>query len=146
VTQSIFSSTILMRIYSQIHVIVLTQVKKALCIIFKKGGDPKEIIKLEYSDVVNFHKKFYHPSNCTFISYGDMDFTEHLSLLQNNCLAEFSYQEIDSSIPFETRIKSPKDINKTFKPDLMRDIEKQAKIALVYLCNKSHDVYESFAL
>ena len=37
------------------------------------GGNPEDIINLTHSDLVNFHKKHYHPSNATFFTFGDVD-------------------------------------------------------------------------
>jgi len=48
---------------------------------FNSGGDPKAIPSLEYEDLCNFQSKYYHPSNSTFLSYGDLDFTKHLNYL-----------------------------------------------------------------
>ena len=48
---------------------------------FNSGGEPKNIPELEYKDLVEFHKKYYHPSNATFLSYGDLDFTKHLEFV-----------------------------------------------------------------
>ena len=53
---------------------------------FNSGGDPKFIPDLKYPDLVNFHRKYYHPSNCTFLSYGDLDFTKHLEFIQSEVM------------------------------------------------------------
>jgi len=37
------------------------------------GGNPLEIPKLAYNDLVEFHKKYYHPSNARIYSYGLFD-------------------------------------------------------------------------
>lgn len=50
---------------------------------FNSGGDPKFISDLEYHELVEFHSKYYHPSNATFLTYGDLDFTQHLQFIQN---------------------------------------------------------------
>jgi Zn-dependent M16 (insulinase) family peptidase len=45
---------------------------------YNSGGDPKAIPDLEYNELLDFHSKYYHPSNATFLTYGDLDFTSHL--------------------------------------------------------------------
>jgi len=50
---------------------------------FNSGGEPKSITQLEYRDLVEFHQKYYHPSNCWFLTYGDMDFTDHLQFIND---------------------------------------------------------------
>lgn len=50
---------------------------------FNSGGEPKYIPDLEYQELVDFHQKYYHPSNSQFFTYGDLDFTEHVSFVQS---------------------------------------------------------------
>ena len=42
------------------------------------GGDPEFIPDLSYLDFKEYYKQYYHPSNSTFSSYGDLDFKDHL--------------------------------------------------------------------
>lgn len=56
---------------------------------FNSGGDPKFIPDLEYQDLKNFHSKYYHPSNCTFLSYGDLDFSKHCEFIGREVLNKF---------------------------------------------------------
>ena len=39
----------------------------------ESGGDPDAIPLLTYEDFLNFHRKYYHPSNSYIYLYGDMD-------------------------------------------------------------------------
>ena len=48
---------------------------------FNSGGDPDAIPNLTYDDLKVFHSKYYHPTNATFLTYGDLDFTEHLTFI-----------------------------------------------------------------
>lgn len=46
------------------------------------GGIPADILTLTYDEVVDFHEKYYHPSNCTAYIYGNInDINAHLDLL-----------------------------------------------------------------
>ena len=36
------------------------------------GGDPKEIPRLTYEELKQFHQNYYHPSRCLFFFYGNM--------------------------------------------------------------------------
>jgi presequence protease len=64
---------------------------------FDAGGDPEEIPGLAYEDFVDFHKKFYHPSNAFIFFYGDNPEEERLEKL-SEYLDEFDKLEVDSSI------------------------------------------------
>ena len=43
---------------------------------YESGGDPKDIPTLSYQTFLNFHRKFYHPSNSYIYLYGNMDMFE----------------------------------------------------------------------
>ena len=45
----------------------------------ESGGDPECIPDLTYEQFLNFHKKYYHPSNSFLYLYGDMDVAEKLN-------------------------------------------------------------------
>jgi len=81
---------------------------------FDSGGDPVHIPELTYNAFVNFHKKYYHPSNCKIFLYGNIPTTKHLAFLQENFLSQFSRFTIPSTIPLEPRWPSPKRLEITF--------------------------------
>lgn len=56
---------------------------------FNSGGDPEHIPTLSYDAVREFHKKYYNASNATFLTYGDLDFTQHIAYLEENVLSKF---------------------------------------------------------
>lgn len=64
---------------------------------YNSGGDPIAIPKLTHDQLMDFHKK-YHPSNATFLSYGDLDFTKHIKEIEEFTLASFDKAQIDSQI------------------------------------------------
>ena len=45
----------------------------------ESGGDPEVIPELTYEQFLDFHRKYYHPSNSYIYLYGDMDMEEKLS-------------------------------------------------------------------
>lgn len=46
--------------------------------IYESGGLPDKIIDLSYEELLDFYNKCYHPSNCTAIVYGDIDYNSWL--------------------------------------------------------------------
>lgn len=71
----------------------------------ESGGNPDSIPELTYEAYLDFHSKYYHPSNSFIYMYGDMDMTERLVWLDKEYLSKYDCQEIDSEIelqePFE---------------------------------------------
>ena len=57
---------------------------------FESGGDPKAIPDLTYEGFLNFHRKYYHPSNAYFYLYGDMEPLPCLQHIQEGFLKEFT--------------------------------------------------------
>lgn len=74
---------------------------------FSSGGDPKHIPSLKYEEFLDFHKKYYHPSNSFIFLYGDGDINKQLEFLHREYLSKFDKKDIDAEItiqlPFEKR-------------------------------------------
>ena len=71
------------------------------------GGDPDVIPELTYEDYLDFHRKYYHPSNSFIIMYGNMDVEERLRFLDEAYLADYEYLEVDSAIPLQHAFDTP---------------------------------------
>ena len=73
----------------------------------ESGGDPDAIPSLTYEDFLNFHRKYYHPSNSYIYLYGDMDMEEKLQWLDEKYLSKFEKDEIDSEIRLQKPFDEP---------------------------------------
>lgn len=73
----------------------------------ESGGDPDAIPLLTYEDFLNFHRKYYHPSNSYIYLYGDMDMEEKLQWLDEKYLSRFEKAEIDSEIRLQKPFDEP---------------------------------------
>ena len=117
---------------------------------FNSGGDPKAITDLEFDDLVAFHKKYYHPSNCTFLTYGDLDFADHLKFIDQEVIGNSKFENQDASSSELLLESTPKEMIRAevkFMPDLMSDPGSQTIFGLSYLCNQmSEDSFETFKL
>ena len=74
----------------------------------ESGGLPEVIPELKYEDFLEFHKKFYHPSNSYIYLYGDMDMEEKLSWIDEHYLKDFERIDIDSSVQEQKPYAAPK--------------------------------------
>ena len=79
----------------------------------ESGGDPEAIPELSYSEFLDFHSRYYHPSNSYIFLYGDCDMAEKLSWLDENYLSKYDYLPIDSEVrtqaPFEKMAEVTRD-------------------------------------
>lgn len=76
----------------------------------ESGGDPDFIPELTYEKFIEFHKRYYHPSNSYIFLYGDGNILEELKFIEENYLKNFSKLEIDSAIAEQKPFNSMKDI------------------------------------
>lgn len=74
---------------------------------FESGGDPEAIPDLTQEDFVNFHKKYYHPSNSYIYLYGNADMDRELAFIDQEYLSHFEYETINSFIPSQAPFLKP---------------------------------------
>ena len=104
---------------------------------YNSGGDPQDIPKLTYQNLLEFHKKHYHPSNAIFFTYGKIDIPALQNEIQNNVLKHFSPSaeniEVKESKPF----RKPKYALKNYKP--LSNDEKNHHVLVSWLLGTSLD-------
>lgn len=81
---------------------------------FESGGNPEVIPELTYEQFLEFHSKYYHPSNSYIYLYGDMDMAEKLEWLDREYLSKFDALEIDSVIKKQEAFGQVKEIEKEY--------------------------------
>ena len=80
----------------------------------ESGGDPDFIPKLSYQQFLDFHRRYYHPSNAFIYLYGDMDIEERLTFLDEQYLSRFERLEIDSTIVLQKSFEKPFSLTKKY--------------------------------
>lgn len=78
------------------------------------GGNPANIPELSYEEFLNFHKKFYHPSNSYIYLYGNMNMEKTLEFIDENYLSNFEYKEVNSEILLNKPFEKQKIIKDTY--------------------------------
>ena len=76
----------------------------------ESGGDPQYIPDLTYEQFLDFHRKYYHPSNSYIYLYGKMDMEEKLQFIDREYLSAFDAKEIHSEISLQKAFEKRKDI------------------------------------
>ena len=80
----------------------------------ESGGDPDVIPELTYEQFLDFHRKYYHPSNSYIYLYGDMDMEEKLRWLDENYLSDFDAAEVDSEIQYQEPFSEMREVVKEY--------------------------------
>ena len=84
------------------------------CYGVESGGDPDCIPDLTYEKFLDFHKKYYHPSNSFIYLYGDADMESELNFIDAEYLCDFEYKEIDSKIGYQKPFDKTLEVTKSY--------------------------------
>ncbi len=96
----------------------------------ESGGDPENIPDLTYENYLDFHRKYYHPSNSYIYLYGNMDMAERLTYLDEAYLSAFEQLKVDSEIPLQSDFAHPVTASKEYS--IMEDEEEEGNAYLSY--------------
>lgn len=75
---------------------------------YESGGDPVYIPELTQEAFLDFHRKYYHPSNSYIYLYGDMDACAELEFIDKEYLSAYDYLNIESELTDEAAFAKPK--------------------------------------
>lgn len=84
------------------------------CYGVESGGDPQHIPELTYEQFLDFHSRYYHPSNSYIYLYGDMDMEEKLDFLDREYLSSFDAIELNSQIKEQKPFFSIRDLSLSY--------------------------------
>lgn len=80
----------------------------------ESGGDPEVIPELTYEQYLDFHRRYYHPSNSYIYLYGDMDMAEKLQWIDEHYLSQYDNQPVDSVIDRQQPFERPVTVEKEY--------------------------------
>ncbi|MDI9498185.1 MAG: insulinase family protein [Bacillota bacterium] len=95
----------------------------------ESGGNPDAIPSLSYEAFLDFHRRYYHPSNAWLYLYGDMDVEDWLGWLDGEWLGDFERLELDSRIAVAAAPDAPRYAKTTYPSDPADDSEAQDYVA-----------------
>lgn len=109
------------------------------------GGDPDVIPSLTYEDYLDFHRKYYHPSNSYILLYGDNDVEERLTWLDKNYLSSFDKIEVDSHIEPQKPFGGMHESTRHYSLANNENPEGKSYFAYAALCGSILDTEEGMA-
>ena len=92
------------------------------CYSKESGGDPEYIPDLTEEEFLDFHKKYYHPSNSYIFLYGDYNIDEKLQWLDEEYLSKYEKINIDSTIQEQKQFESMKEEEEVYSISSNKDI------------------------
>ena len=80
----------------------------------ESGGDPEFIPDLTREQFLDFHSRYYHPSNSYIFLYGNCDMAEKLQWLDEKYLSHYDYLEIDSEVRTQAPFENMREVVKEY--------------------------------
>ena len=112
----------------------------------ESGGDPEFIPDLTYEQFINFHKKFYHPSNSYIYLYGDVDIEEQLEWMDREYLSNYDCIQVDSEVGIQNAFVEMKEVEEFYPITDDEDEEENTYLSFNLVCGSSLDVKLSYAM
>ena len=104
------------------------------------GGDPDDIPFLTREEYLDYHGRYYHPSNSYIYLYGDMDFNERLEFLDKEYLSGYDLQEVDSTIKEQPAFDKPRDYTSYYAVSEEDELTGNTYLSYNTVIGKSTDV------
>lgn len=113
---------------------------------FNSGGEPLEILQLDYQDLKNFHNTYYHPANAWFFTCGNLPLEKHLQRIEELALSRFTAKEVDSAVADERRFTSPRQVEEIFPVDADEPLADRSMVQVGWLTCPVADSFKRLAL
>lgn len=107
---------------------------------YESGGDPVSIPDLTYENYLDFHRRYYHPSNSYIYLYGDMDMVERLEWIDKEYLSKYDYLEIDSTIKNQKPFDKPIVVTRPYAIADNEDEKDNAVLSENYVIGDGDDI------
>ena len=113
---------------------------------FNSGGDPDEITDLTYEKFLNFHRKYYHPTNAHIYLYGNSDINKELEFIDKNYLSGYERSEPDIIIKSGGAIEPMKEKEYYYSLNPSEPAERKTYIAVSTIIGRPEDVELNLAM
>ena len=70
------------------------------------GGYPSDILSLTYEELLDTYNKYYHPSNCFIVLYGDLDYENFLEMIDRDYLSSYDKRQFILIEKFKIHLKN----------------------------------------
>jgi presequence protease len=112
----------------------------------ESGGDPDVIPQLTLDEFLDFHRKYYHPSNSYIYLYGKMDLIEKLKFIDEEYLNNFDKLDLKVEIPLQEAFSQMKEIDEVYPISEEDDLKDKTLLSMNFVVDRSTnlEVYLAF--
>jgi presequence protease len=103
------------------------------------GGIPSVIPNLTQEYLLNFHKKYYHPSNSYILLYGNADLKKELEFIDQEYLSNYDALDEKVEIPLQKPFASLKEAEGTYPVQEGSPVADQTFLSLNFVAGSSTD-------
>ncbi|WOJ95503.1 insulinase family protein [Congregibacter brevis] len=107
---------------------------------YNSGGEPENIPELSYEQLQEFYQSHYHPSNATFMTFGDIPAAEHQAVFHDQALRQFPRLEKRIVVNPEKRYSEPKRVVEEYAFDEEGSSEGHTHIVVGWLLGESAEL------
>jgi Zn-dependent M16 (insulinase) family peptidase len=113
---------------------------------FNSGGDPVYIPELTHRQLIEFHRRHYHPSNAYFYTYGNLPLEDHLTFIEDKILKSFKKTDPGTDVPSQPRWNKSREASYPFMLGKSEDPVKKYQACISWLCADIRDTFEVLVL
>lgn len=112
----------------------------------ESGGDPKSIPDLTHEQLVEFHSRYYHPSNSFIVVHGPLPTERYVEFLERSALSHFSKIDIDTTIAEQPRWSEPKAKTISYPIAAHESADRKTGVTISWFTNTADQVIDTLAM
>jgi Zn-dependent M16 (insulinase) family peptidase len=109
---------------------------------YNSGGEPEDIPDLTWEQLKAFHAHHYHPSNATFLTYGDMTAKEQQQKFEQWALNRFGNKSERLMVNAEIRLQAPVKETISYAFDSEEDTSRRSHVVIGWLLDETANLNE----
>ncbi len=113
---------------------------------FSSGGYPRAIPTLTYEAFLDFHRKYYHPSNSYIYLYGNADMDRELEFIDRAYLANYDRSKFVVDIPIQKPFPQMKVVDTWYAASENSSVDNQTYLTLNFVAGLNTDQQLVWAL
>ena len=113
---------------------------------YSSGGYPPSIPKLTYEYFLDYHRKYYHPSNSHILIYGDADLDKELEFIDSEYLNAYENTNVKVDLPLQKPFDAMKNVTAYYPTTEGAETKDQTYLTLSFVTGKNTDTKLVYAL
>jgi len=113
---------------------------------FSSGGYPASIPTLTYEAFIDFHRKYYHPSNSYIFLYGDGDTETELAFIDEHYLSKYTRPDQTVDIPLQAPFEAMRTAEGVYSATEGSELDENSYLSLSFVTGLSTDQQLGLAL